>query len=104
VQDIAISIDHSCYCEKDSGAELTLVIYRIIQEQMNNILKYAHASAVEIILRNEGDYLTVIINDDGDGFDMTEKKSGIGLKNIKYRAELFNGVVQIPPRLAKAVK
>ena len=95
VKDMKISFCHSNYCEEESEIELKLVIYRIIQEQLNNILKYAEADEVHISLKKEDDYLTVIINDNGKGFDTAEKRTGIGLKNIKNRAEIYNGVTQI---------
>ena len=62
---------------------------------MNNILKYADASEIKIELKKETEYLIVSIKDNGIGFDTSISSKGIGLKNIKHRAELFNGIVQI---------
>jgi signal transduction histidine kinase len=62
---------------------------------LNNILKHADASEIKIELKKEGFYLTVSIKDDGKGFDTSIDSKGIGLKNIKHRADLFNGIVQI---------
>ena len=83
-------IDESLMCEK-----LKLSIFRIIQEQLNNILKHAHANAVNIQLRQCSDGLQLIIKDDGLGFDISEKRKGVGLQNIMSRANLFNGEVLI---------
>ena len=94
IKKIKINLLHSAYDEQKTEVGLKLVIYRIIQEQLNNILKYAHASAVDILIKEEGD-LVVVISDNGRGFDVNTKKKGIGLKNINNRAELYNGVVEI---------
>lgn len=71
--------------------ELHLAIYRIIQEQLNNILKYAAASLVHIILEKKGLYLTLRITDNGKGFETTAKRNGIGITNMQTRAENLGG-------------
>jgi PAS domain S-box-containing protein len=95
VKDIKISFNHSTYHEEESEVGLKLVIYRIIQEQMNNILKHAEASEANLELKKEANDLILIIKDNGKGFDTSAKRKGIGLKNIKHRAELYDGTVQI---------
>ncbi|HJY23567.1 MAG TPA: PAS domain S-box protein, partial [Hanamia sp.] len=95
VKPIKINFLYGTYQEEESEAGLKLVIYRIIQEQLNNILKYADASEIKIELKKETEYLIVSIKDNGIGFDTSISSKGIGLKNIKHRAELFNGIVQI---------
>lgn len=95
VKDIKIAFNHSTYDEEESEAGLKLVIYRIIQEQVNNILKHAEASEVEIELKKRENDLILIIKDNGKGFDTSAKRKGIGLTNIKNRAEIYDGTVQI---------
>jgi PAS domain S-box-containing protein len=95
VKDIKIHFLYPTYHEEEIEAALKLVIYRIIQEQLNNILKHADASEIEIKLKKEAPYLIVSIKDNGKGFDTSVKMPGIGLKNIRHRAELFNGEMQI---------
>lgn len=75
--------------------KLKLAIYRIVQEQVNNILKYASARNIHIKLIQENTQLLLSIKDDGVGFDPSKKASGIGLMNIRTRASLFNGEVSI---------
>jgi PAS domain S-box-containing protein len=75
--------------------KLKLTIYRIVQEQFNNILKYADAQNVTVQLVQDEQNLTLSIKDDGAGFDTSKKVSGIGLLNIKTRASLFNGEMMI---------
>ena len=74
---------------------LKLTIYRILQEQVNNILKHAHAQTILIRLKQQGTVLQLKIKDDGIGFDVTRKRDGVGLQNIISRTELFNGSVLI---------
>lgn len=95
VKDIDICFIHDSHSEEDMNGELKLVIYRIIQEQLNNILKHAEASKVEIELKDDAGGLIVTISDNGKGFDPIVKKEGIGLKNIINRAGLYNGKIDI---------
>jgi two-component system sensor histidine kinase UhpB len=81
--------------EKLLPEELKLTVYRILQEQLNNILKHAGASAVAVSLEASGTSLQLKITDDGKGFDVGLKRKGLGLSNIVNRAELFNGEVII---------
>jgi PAS domain S-box-containing protein len=74
---------------------LKISLYRIIQEQLSNILKYAEASRVFLKLNQDGEVLHLVITDDGKGFDTTQKRKGIGITNMITRAEVYNGRVQI---------
>lgn len=71
--------------------ELQLNIYRILQQQFNNIIKYAEATLVNVSIKTNGHEIVVIVKDNGKGFDLTKKRNGIGLINIKNRTESFNG-------------
>jgi PAS domain S-box-containing protein len=75
--------------------ELQLNLYRIMQEQLKNIAKYAKATliTVEVIILNNK--LKMRIGDDGVGFDANTVKGGIGMANMKRRAELFSGVFTV---------
>jgi two-component system, NarL family, sensor histidine kinase UhpB len=75
--------------------DLKINLYRIIQEQLNNILKHAEAMLVDIILEIHGGILSVMITDDGKGFNTAKKVNGIGLSNIINRVESFDGKVKI---------
>lgn len=68
-----------------------LSLYRIVQEQVNNILKHAEATLVTIVLEEKDDEAVLRIVDDGKGFAVDIKNGGIGLKNIKSRTELLGG-------------
>ena len=71
--------------------EMHLTIYRIIQEQLNNILKYAEARHAWITLVNDHRGLMLTIADDGRGFDTNLRRNGIGITNMETRAENMNG-------------
>lgn len=66
-------------------------LFRIIQEGVNNSLKYAEASLLEVTLTHQNNQLNVLITDNGKGFDMDKNSEGYGLKNIKARVETLKG-------------
>lgn len=67
-------------------------VYRIIQEAVNNILKHAGATEVTIQLIRHDDQFTIMIEDDGSGFDAeTAGRTGRGLRNITSRSAWLNG-------------
>jgi signal transduction histidine kinase len=74
-----------------------IVVYRMIQELLNNVIKHADAKNVLIQLVRKQDRFTLTVEDDGKGFDTQEinHKNGAGLANIKARAEYLNGNVDI---------
>ncbi len=75
--------------------DLKLNIYRIIQEQVNNILKHAGAKNLFISIREQDGTITIIVADDGKGFELEKKKMGIGISNITNRIDTFNGIIKI---------
>jgi PAS domain S-box-containing protein len=75
-----------------------LMLFRIIQEQVNNVLKHsgAHNLIIELILEDAENRIELSITDDGKGFNPDKvKKKGLGLSNIMSRADLFDGKVTI---------
>jgi PAS domain S-box-containing protein len=66
-------------------------LFRIIQEQLNNIIKHARATNVNINLVQSKESIILGISDNGIGFDTIKKQEGIGMANIKSRAGSFNG-------------
>jgi signal transduction histidine kinase len=72
-----------------------IIIYRIVQELLNNIIKHAEAKKVLIQLSLEDEQFNLTVEDDGKGFDVNEIKDGAGLANIKARSEYLNGSIDI---------
>lgn len=79
----------------DNSVEI--VLYRVIQETVNNVIKHAQASLLDIQVMLEGAEVSVTIEDNGRGFDATDKDkfNGIGIKNIIKRVEYLKGTVDI---------
>lgn len=75
--------------------ELHLGIYRILQEQLNNVLKHAEASEVFIHLEQNEDRIHLLVTDNGKGFTVQNNKAGIGLMNMQTRAESLNGTFEL---------
>lgn len=75
--------------------DMKLNIYRILQEQLKNIQKYSKATEVGIELRIMNNLIHLRITDNGVGFDVNKIKPGIGLLNMRKRAELFSGLLLI---------
>ncbi|MEP7256983.1 MAG: PAS domain S-box protein [Flavitalea sp.] len=75
--------------------ELKLNIYRIIQEQMTNIIKHADAKNVSVVLESANTAIKIVISDDGKGFDPNKKRKGIGISNMLNRIESFNGEMRM---------
>ncbi|MEQ8905700.1 ATP-binding protein [Ekhidna sp.] len=73
--------------------EQKVALYRIVQELVSNIIKYSNASKLNISLTDVGNGLSLLIEDDGDGFDLTKFKNGNGngWKNIHSRLDLLHG-------------
>lgn len=88
-----ITVDFSLPDENRLDDKLKMTLFRIMQEQLNNILTHAEAGRINIGIKQTGSSLTLSVADDGKGFDIQEKRTGIGITNIINRAEIFNGQV-----------
>ena len=80
---------------RELSDDLKLNIYRIIQEQINNIVKHAAPGKVDISIQAETNGLHIEMRDDGNGFDINKKRKGIGISNMMNRIESFNGQMLI---------
>ncbi|ULQ52220.1 PAS domain S-box protein [Flavihumibacter fluvii] len=74
-----------------------LMLFRIIQEQVNNVIKHARASSLLIAISYQPKKVRLEITDNGIGFDLSQAKmkDGVGLSNIMSRAAIFNAKVQV---------
>ncbi|MGZ8515804.1 MAG: PAS domain-containing protein [Chitinophagaceae bacterium] len=75
------------------GKKITL--FRIIQEQIKNIIKHSEATTTRISIQTTGEYVKLEIRDNGKGFDPHQTRQGIGLANIHERTKFYNGTVDI---------
>ncbi|PHR71391.1 MAG: hypothetical protein COA67_06720 [Lutibacter sp.] len=70
-------------------------IFRVIQESINNTLKYAEASQIDIDFSEEKNTFNILIKDNGKGFDITTVEFGNGLNNMQKRIEEINGKIDL---------
>ncbi len=91
---ISIYFDDA-FKQQPAKREFQLNMYRILQEQLKNILKHAKATIIKVTGTVEGSSLKIVVLDNGVGFDINNVKNGIGLANMKRRAELFSGIFNI---------
>jgi PAS domain S-box-containing protein len=77
------------------GVDLHLNLFRILQEQLRNIQKYAEASEINIDVKHFDNYIMMSIADNGKGFDTNQTFEGIGFANMKRRMDLFGGFLEI---------
>jgi PAS domain S-box-containing protein len=94
--DITVSIKIDKAVIDKLTKEQQLVVFRIIQEQSNNIIKYSRADAVTIALSEKSNQCSLLVSDNGIGFDKEKQKAnGIGFINIFNRVDAYNGKVEI---------
>jgi len=80
---------------------LKILIYRILQEALNNVAKHSRANRVRVSLHPVNNKIELVIKDNGQGFDLTEvqamdfQERGVGLESIKERTALFGGALDI---------
>ena len=95
MNNLIISINWNINDENDICNKLKLTIFRIAQEQLNNVIKHAEAKNVIINIKKADGKIQMSIKDDGLGFNTALKRNGVGLRNISSRAEVNNGTVSI---------
>ena len=82
---------------RDRGRRLTpeieTVVFRVVQEALNNATKYAHASSISVVVAIRDGVLSAVVEDDGRGFDIetVETSGGVGLGGMRERADFVGG-------------
>lgn len=87
---------HTQGLNEKTDSNVEIVLYRIIQECVNNVIKHSNANHMDISLIKDSDGISATIEDNGKGFNVNEKMNadGIGLKNIKSRIDYLKGNVE----------
>ena len=82
--------------QKALPSHVETILYRIIQESVNNVVKHAEATQLDISINQDADGIDVMIEDNGKGFDttITRETDGIGLQNIASRTQYLKGTVE----------
>lgn len=81
--------------ESDISSTIKETLFRIAQEQLSNIAKHAKAGMIGMRLSNDARLVTMVIHDNGVGFDVQQQRKGIGITNILNRVEPYNGTAEI---------
>lgn len=76
-------------------SEKGIILYRILQEAINNIVKHAEATEITFETRNENNSLTIELSDNGKGFDPEQITHGLGLRNLVSRAKMIDANLSI---------
>lgn len=89
--------------ERRLSEEIEIVLYRITQESLNNVLKHSQAAKAEVKLKYTPEKTTLVITDNGKGVDLSQNQpklpySGLGIIGMKERAELIGAVINIKSR------
>lgn len=81
-----------------------IIIFRIIQEFLNNVLKHARASKLFVLLAYKETALDIVVEDNGVGFDTSSTTTSSGMETIKGRAKLINAKYSIASQIGKGTK
>ncbi len=84
--------------EKEHEYTISLCVYRVVQEILNNTFQHAKASRIDIQIVQHEDRIVLTCEDNGEGFDIEEqqiKNHGLGLRNIKTRIGALSGTLEI---------
>lgn len=100
VADLTSTLDESIQWDKVSNA-VKINLYRILQESLQNINKYANAQHISVEFKKENGQIMFKITDDGIGFDVNTKKRGIGLQNMQSRVQECDGTFEIKSKKGK---
>ncbi|MEG3658715.1 sensor histidine kinase [Arenibacter palladensis] len=111
VKTIQDSSKMKCHFEYDQKidwdqlkGDIKINIYRIVQESLQNCIKHAKATKVDLLFQSENEHVRIIISDNGVGFDQKKGKRGIGLKNINSRLEKLKGTYNIQSEIGQGTK
>ncbi len=83
--------------------KIEIIIFRILQESLNNCIKHAKSSEIDLSLHFDNSNLKITLRDNGIGFDSSkiDKSSGSGLRNMQHRAEMIGASFKINSHVGK---
>lgn len=94
-QKVTINLITREQTKKMISQDIQTALYRITQEQLTNILKHARATLVDLVIVSTSKSISLQIQDNGQGFDMQQKRKGVGLTNILSRVEALDGTLDL---------
>ena len=95
VEETGLEIERSLDDHPDLSAEQELVLYRVAQEGLTNVVRHARASRVELLLRGGDDDVTLIVRDDGIGLRADAESNPTGIRGMRERALMIGGELVI---------
>ena len=99
---VDIAFEHHLERAEIGDPDTELNLFRIVQELLNNTLKYAQATQVNIRLARENDQKKLTYRDNGRGFDSTAlERKGLGLRNLESRAKIIGGRFSLKTAVGK---
>lgn len=89
-----------------NNSKINLIIYRLVQELLNNAIKHSEATVITLSLKNEQNELILNYSDDGIGFNFVDayEKRSLGLKNIETRTKMINGTTKFKTKPNEGLK
>lgn len=93
-----LSIETEIAVDDSLAPEEERVVYRLVQEALNNVLKHSRASSAKVSVRLADHRVEIDVNDDGNGFDPDQVGAGRGLTGMRERIELFGGEIEVDAR------
>jgi two-component system, sensor histidine kinase and response regulator len=75
--------------------QVNTVVYRIVQEGLTNIYKHANATAVQLQIETTADALLLVLQDDGNGFQVDQNRTGFGLQGMRERTDALGAQLEI---------
>jgi signal transduction histidine kinase len=85
--------------------EVRTCLYRVVQEALTNVARHARAKRIRLLVKREGEHVSVAIEDDGSGFAaLTPRTNGLGLVGLKERVAELSGTVQIASAPGKGTR
>ena len=80
------------------GDEKSIILFRIIQEIINNTIKHAGATAIDLDAEKKGGQIAIRIKDNGKGFDKLNSGAGRGIRNMQSRSEMIDAIIDFDSR------
>jgi NarL family two-component system sensor histidine kinase LiaS len=90
--------------ERPLPLETEQTLFRIAQEALANVARHSQARKAEISLIYDASSIGLTISDDGQGFDVSKKQSGLGLRSMRERAELLQGTLVVVSTLSRGTR
>lgn len=99
-----IEVHYQCnFKDGELSKAYKLNIFRIVQELVNNALKYSNCKNIEISLRMDKEGINLLVQDDGVGMELDKEVNGVGLSNVRSRIESLHGEFELDSIVGRGV-